>query len=378
MYKVRVELSPLASKHLSGVAQYTQLLADALSKSKELEVYGHYFDFLGRQPKPITRIPQKNISANRLIPLRVYAKAQSHKLAPVYDVHLKRVDLTIFPNFATWPSIKSGLVATVVHDLTYIHFPEVVEKNNLPHLERVVPRSIKRADFIITVSDSVKTEIINTFGISPNRCIVTPIPPDEAFFKTETPKKLSYVRKKYGIHPSKKYIYFIGNLEPRKNLKTLVEAYQLLPKQIKDTYSLVLAGGNGWKTESTKHAIKAAIESGEDIKHIGFIDQKDSPALFQSASLFIMPSLYEGFGMPILEAMASGTPVIASDIPVLREVGQSFANYVNPNKPAAFKEAIIKALGRNPPTLKEFQKFVRRYSWEDNVNKVIEAVRVLR
>lgn len=377
MYKVRLELSTLASKYRSGVAQYTQLLADALSKSKELEVYGHYFDFLGRQPKPGTTIPYKNIASNKLIPLRIYAKAQSHRLAPAFDVHLKPVDLTIFPNFATWPSVKSGLVATVVHDLTYIHFPEVVEKNNLAHLRRVVPRSIKKADFIITVSESVKSELMKEFNLDPSRCVVTPIPPVETFFVDATHATIEAVKEKYGLNSDKEYIYFIGNLEPRKNLKTLIEAYQLLPKEIKDKYSLVLAGGKGWKTESTQQAIDIAVSAGEDIKHIGFIDQKDSPALFQGASLFVMPSLYEGFGMPILEAMAGGTPVVASDIPVLKEVGANYATYADPLSPQSFADAIQTALQQPKPSRAKLQENVRRYSWEENVNKIIKKAESL-
>jgi glycosyltransferase involved in cell wall biosynthesis len=370
--KIRLEISSIASRYRSGVAQYTQLLANALVKSDELEVYGHYFDFLGRQPKPSTAISARRMSANKLIPLRVYAKAQSHKIAPPFDIHLPPVDVTIFPNFATWPSVKSGLVTTVVHDLTYIRYPEVVEKNNLPHLQRVVPRSIKKADFIITVSESVKSEIVKEFNVSPERCVVTPIPPDEAFFIKETSEKITAVREKYNIDPNKKYIYFIGNFEPRKNLKTLIEAYQLLPQNIKDEYSLVLAGGKGWKNESTERAIKTAIKNGDDVHHIGFVDQVDSPALFQGASLFVMPSLYEGFGMPVLEAMAGGTPVVASNIPVLKEVGQDLATYADPSSSKSFSNAIGAALSTPSPSRAKLQKNVRRYSWDKNIAVILE------
>ena len=370
--KIRLEVSSVASKYRSGVAQYTRLLADALSDTKGVTTYVHYFDFLNRQPNPeLLNTPAKSES-NKLIPLKVYAKAQSFNIAPPFDLRLSKVDLTIFPNFATWPSVKSGLVATAVHDLTYIHYPEVVEKNNLPHLKRVVPRSIKKANFIITVSESVKSEIVKEFNISPERCVVTPIPPDEAFFIKETSEKITAVREKYNIDPNKKYIYFIGNFEPRKNLKTLIEAYQLLPQNIKDEYSLVLAGGKGWKNESTERAIKTAIKNGDDVHHIGFVDQVDSPALFQGASLFVMPSLYEGFGMPVLEAMAGGTPVVASNIPVLKEVGQDLATYADPSSSKSFSNAIGTALSTPSPSHAKLQKNVRRYSWDKNIAVILE------
>ena len=353
--KIRLDTSVLTAQHHSGVARYTQLLKDALSNNSDT---------------PLDTVERP------LLPLRLYMKLQSYGLAPAFDLFKSSVDLTIFPNFATWPTLKSKRVATVIHDLTYFYFPEVVEEKNLAHLRRVVPRSIKKADFIITVSESVKAELVKEFNLNQNRCIVTPIPPDEAFFKEVPDAQIQSVKEKYAINPNKKYIYFIGNLEPRKNLKTLIEAYQLLPQEIKNQYSLVLAGGKGWKTEETEQALQKAIEAGEDIKHLGFIAQEDSPALYQGAALFVMPSLYEGFGMPILEAMASGTPVVASDIPVLREVGGESASYADPLSPDSFKNAIIKILSQPKPSRDALQQNVTRYSWADNVDKIIQAVHV--
>jgi len=376
--KLRIELSPLASKHRSGVAQYTRLLTESLIESEELSVHGHYFDFLNRQPEPTLSKQPGFLEVNKLIPLRVYAKAQSLGFAPPFDIFLPKVDLTIFPNFATWPTTKSRLRATAIHDLTYIRYPEVVEEKNLAHLRRVVPRSIKNADFIITISESIKAELMDEFHLAPERFVITPIPPDASFFNTATPEQIKVVKEKYAINPEKEYIYFVGTLEPRKNLKTLVEAYVLLPDEVKQKYSLVLAGGKGWKTESTDEAIKSAVAQGADIKHIGFIDQEDSPTLYQAASLFVMPSLYEGFGMPVLEAMASGCPVVASDIPVLKEVGSSYASYAEALSPESFKNAIVDALSKPRPDRTYLQENVIRYSWKDNVKKIQDMVRSLQ
>jgi len=376
--KIRVEISSLASKHISGVAQYTRLLTDALSSKDGLTLYGHYFDFANRQPKPDLNVPLIHSEKNSAIPLRVYAKSQSYNIAPAFDVFLPSVDLTIFPNFATWPTIKSKFSATVIHDLTYIYFPDVVEEKNLAHLKRVVPRSIKKANFIITISNSVKAELIKEFSLKPEQCIVTPIPPDESFFKNISQQEINKIKTKYKLSKNKKFIYFIGNLEPRKNLSTLVKAYQLLPSDVKAEYSLILAGSKGWKTEATQATIDAAIEAGEDIRHLGFIDQIDSPALYQAASLFVMTSLYEGFGMPVLESMASGTPVVASDIPILREVGANAATYANPSSPESFRDAILKSFSSPKMSKEILQRNVRRYSWESNVETIINKVHSLK
>lgn len=367
--KIRVEVSSLANANLSGVAHYTKRLTEALDNLPGTQVQASYFNFLNRQvtPKVTTQQP---LDKNTLLPLRIYAKLQSYGIAPAFDIFKKQSDLTIFPNFATWSTFHSRLRSTVIHDLTYLYFPEVVEAKNLAHLRRVVPRSISKADFIITVSEAVKAELVKEFQLSPGKCIVTPIPPEASFALPNT----NEVHKKYRI-PTQKYIYFIGTLEPRKNLPTLIAAYHLLPQAIRDEYSLVMAGGKGWKTEKSQAAIDDAIKAGEKVVHIGYIDQIDSSALFQKASLFVMPSTYEGFGMPILEAMASHTPVLASDIPVLRETGDNAALYAQPDSPADFADKIETIL-TSPHLVTDLNNKARvhlkKLSWEDNAKRIVD------
>lgn len=375
--KIRIEISTLATPHQSGVSSYTRLLTEALDSTGSLETHGHYFNFLNRQPSPRLHSKKLKEEENALVPLRIYAKLQSYGVAPPFDILLPRVDLTIFPNFATWPTVKSGHSATVVHDLTYLYYPELVESKNLQHLRRVVPRSIRTADFIITVSESVKKEIVKEFGINPDRCVVTPVPPEESFRAVCDDDKLMSVRSRYNIGP-KKFILFLGNFEPRKNLKTLIEAYRLLPQHIKDDYRLVLAGGKGWRSEETQAALDAALGDGEDVVHIGYVAADDRAALYQSASLFVMPSLYEGFGIPILEAMLSKCPVVAADIPVLKETGGDAALYADPKSADGFSKAIQQAIESYPYSHQTMVKNVRRFSWEKNVATILEITSKLK
>jgi glycosyltransferase involved in cell wall biosynthesis len=370
--KTRIEISSLASKNLSGVSNYTKLLAEALDKHTETD--GVYFNFLDRQPEPNLSL-KKPLIKNCLIPLRVYAKLQSYNIAPPFDIFLPKTDLTIFPNFATWPTIKSKVRATVIHDLTYLYYPELVDYKNLKHLRRVIPRSIKNADFIITVSEAVKSELIKEFSINPENCIVTTIPPDSNYLIRNN----NEVHKKYKI-PTLKYIYFIGNLEPRKDLPTLTEAYRNLPNNIKKEYSLVLACGNGWKTEKSRQSIKSAQEAGENVINIGFVEAQDRPAIYQKASVLVMPSLYEGFGMPILEAMASGCPVIASDIPVLRESGGNAALFAKAGDSDSFSFNIKKLLNDKllqKELAEKGKQHLKNFSWDKNVEKIIDQTNKL-
>lgn len=372
--KIRIELGSLTAQSQSGVANYTRLLAEALDQNDNTTVFGSYFNFLDRHITP--RVSLKHpLEKSTIIPLRVYTKLQSYNLAPPFDLFSPRVEATIFPNFATWPTVKSGLRGTTIHDLTYLYYPELVEAKNLEHLRRVVPRSIKQADFIITVSEAVKAELVKEFDLSPNKCIVTHIPPDPSYFKKNT----NDVHAKYKI-PTKKYIYFIGNLEPRKNLPVLIDAYRQLPSDIKNEYSLVLGGGNGWKTEKSRASIQDAQEAGENVIHIGFVDTEDTGALYQNASLFVMPSLYEGFGMPILEAFASKIPVVASDIPVLREVAGDGALYAAADRPEEFTEAICTVLTspeQRNKLVSNGSKQLRTFSWEKNAQTIIDKVNSL-
>ncbi len=300
---------------------------------------------------------------------------QSYGISPAYDLFFPTVDLAIFPNFATWPSVKSRVCATVIHDLTYLYFPELVEEKNLAHLRRVVPRSIQQADFIITVSNSVKAELVQEFSLDPKKCIVTPIPPEASY---SIPNH-NDIHTKYSLK-TKKYIFFIGNLEPRKNLTVLIRAYLQLPKKLRREYGLVLAGGKGWKSEATQKALDDALAQGENIQHVGYIDQADSPAFFQKASLFAMPSLYEGFGMPVLEALAGGTPVVASDIPVLRETAGDAALYADPTDPSDFCKQITIILTQPElaeSLLKSASKQLKKISWEKNAAAIISHAQKL-
>ena len=372
--KIRIEVSSLANKSISGVGNYTKMLAEALDENTKIETDASYFNFLNRQPEPQLSL-ERQIEKNSLVPLRIYAKLQSYSFAPPFDFFLPKVDLTIFPNFATWPSIRTKYRAAVIHDLTYIYFPEVVEAKNLAHLRRVVPRSIKQADFIITVSETVKDELVKEFSLSPEKCVVTTVPPNALYFQ----KNINEIHKKYGI-PTRKFIFFIGNLEPRKDLPTLVEAYRKLPANMKEEYSLVIAGGNGWKTEKSRQSLANAQAAGEKVVHVGFVDSKDTAAFYQHASLFVMPSIYEGFGIPILEAMASKTPTLVSDIKVFRELSGDASQYFAVSNPVSLSNGIVSILNdtkKQELLIKSGLKRASSFSWGKNAETIVNYLNKL-
>lgn len=363
--RIRLEVSSMASHQRSGVANYTGLLLSALSQAQDTSTAASYFNFLGRQVDP--DLPEHTKRERCvLFPLRVYAKLQSHRLALPFDLLKRPVDLTIHPNFALWPTINSKKTMVVVHDLTYIHYPEYVEKNNLPHLRRVVPRAIAKADCVVTVSETVRSEIIEKFNVPASRCIATPIPPDDSFFEPV----IRDAHTRYDI-PTKEYFLFLGNLEPRKNLAALVRAYEKLPQETTDRYSLVICGGKGWGFEETQRVIDEAKSRHPNIRQIGYADQVDLPSLYRQASLFISPSHYEGFGMPVLEALAAGCKVLTSDIPVFREAGGEVIDYVDPANSQVFANQIMKSIQKDFDG-EAVSKHLKTFSWENNARKIID------
>jgi glycosyltransferase involved in cell wall biosynthesis len=376
-FKIRLEVSSTATANISGVGMYTKAMAEALDKNDNVSQEIVYFNFLNRQPSPKLKIKQSKTKQNMFVPLKFYAKMQSMGSAWPFDIFKSKVNLTIFPNFATWPTVKSEKVATTIHDLTYLYFPETVEKKNLAHLKRAVPETIDKADIVLTVSNAVKDEIIKEFKIDADKILVTHNSVSDEFLKKISNSEIESIKLKYGIDTSKKYIYFIGNFEPRKNLTTLVQAYSLLPKEIKNEYVLVMAGGKGWNSFEAEAEIAKSRLKGDQILHIGYVDQEDSPAIYQGASLFVFPSIYEGFGIPVLEAMASSCPVVASDIPSLREAAGNAAIFANPQSESDFTRAIIEVLTKKDMAHKLVElgkKNILKFNWEDNISRLMDKV----
>lgn len=372
--KIRIEVNSLATTKVSGIGYYTQRIAEAIAQQKNTEVSAFSFNFLKRQPTPLLSssiYQEKNV----ICPLRIYAKLQSHSTALPFDLFLKRVDLTIFPNYAAWPSVKSRFTATTIHDLTFIHYPELVETNNLAHLGRVVAKSIKSSDFIITVSEAIKKEILDTYDLKSNEVIVTATPPDESFYK----KNHNEIHKKYAI-PTKKYLFFISTIEPRKNLPLLIKAYSKLSPKLQNEYSLVISGGMGWKSEESRQAISDAQSIGLNVVHTGYVDEKDKSALYQQASLHILPSFYEGFGMSILESAASETPIVATDIPVFREVGGNGVEYFTSNNSDSLVRSITKVLSSSTyqkELVNNASAQLKTFSWQKSAELIINTVKEL-
>lgn len=321
--RLTIEASPIEQDNPSGVNYFTEWLSRALETKTETNFQINYFylNFLKKKhlknKLSINAYREGRFQQIAFIPQRVYAKLVYLGIAP--PLFLQASDWTLFPNFYIWPTLRRSKKAVIIHDIAFMIYPEYVEEKNRKFLSRVVPKSIKEADMIISNSRFTTTELVSKMNISEKKIVTLNIPVDKDQFDKKHNKGQAYLAKRYDIN--KRYILSLGTLEPRKNLEIIIDAYCQLPKDIRETYSLVLAGKWGWKIDSLQKLIKKRQDAGYDIITTGHVDSDDRATLYYNASFYTISSRYEGFGMPLLEALYCGIPTVAVDIPVLREVG---------------------------------------------------------
>jgi glycosyltransferase involved in cell wall biosynthesis len=260
------------------------------------------------------------------------------------------------------------LVLTI-HDISFNFFPQFIKKSDLFFLKTLIPRSIKRADKIITVSKSEKKNIIEFYKIPPEKvdCAYNGVD-FERFNCVYSAEEKERIRKKYSL--PEKFLLYIGTLQPRKNIPVVIEALRDLDMP------LVLAGNRKARNFDPKvdDAIKKNGLSGKVI-FPGWIEEEDKPALLQMAACFVFPSLYEGFGIPVIEAMAAGVPVVCSDIPVLQEIALDAALFCDPKKPEEFSQKIQEILSNEDlkdNLIKKGTEVAKKYTWQKNAQKTLE------
>ncbi len=262
-------------------------------------------------------------------------------------------------------------VVTHIHDVSFRVYREMILKKDLFFLDRLIPRSIRRSDKIIAVSEFTKDEILKFYPMASGKIEVVPNSIN-IIVQEATPERIATIRKKYNL--PEKFILYIGTLQPRKNLPTLIDAYA----KIKDSLpgvKLVLAGNK--KAHNFDEKIQTAIAKNnlnEDVGFPGFIDALDKSVVYQMARVFVFPSFYEGFGIPILEAMSVGTPVIASDIAPHREIAGEAVLFFKTNETerlAGQIENLVKDDVLHENFVKKGKEQAQKFSWVASAEKML-------
>jgi len=266
-------------------------------------------------------------------------------------------------------------VLPVIYDLSFIRFPETHPKERIKWLERELKR-LAGVPIVQTISEFSKSEIVALLGFSPDRIHVTYPAPGEDFQPVGEADDVGVM--KYRV-ASRKYFLVVGTREPRKNFKTVAEAYTALPDTLRNRFPLLWVGASGWGDVSLSPAIERAKDAGQ-IRIIGYIPDRDLAALYRNTALFLMPSVYEGFGMPVVEALACGAPVAVSKIPVFEEIAGSHARYIDPMDIEGWRTVMKHvAEGGDPvPRNDGVRAMLARFSWTLSAAATLDLYRRLK
>ena len=273
---------------------------------------------------------------------------------------------------------KKGKYVITIHDVISLVLPWAFPLKRRLVLTAALSRIRRQADRVIVPSEAVREDVVRYLQVDRGRIAIIPYGCEERFRPVGDPKSFEAVKRKYGLPD--RYVLFLGTLEPRKNVAMLVRAFSLLhADQLGQDLKLVIAGGRGWGYEGLFETVEA-LGLYDHVIFTGFVEDDDLPDLYRGAHLFVYPSLYEGFGLPILEAMASGVPVIASHTSSMPEVAGDAALLVDPHDPEALASAMASVLGDEELREAFRQKGVARvkcFSWEAVARKTLEVYQAL-
>ena len=359
-------------KSSGGIGRYTEHLLKGLLNHKEIDkvsCFGHFkwldaAELIREQHKSETDVdadatetteaPQKTKSKIRqwLASIPFLKKAVLRSIPYVYHTYAlynaamfyrrtQHLGDAIYhePNYILKPF--RGKSVTTVHDLSFIHCPEYHPKERVRYLKKNLKKTLAKAAHVITDSDFVRNELIKQMNVAPERVSTVLLGVDEDFHP-RTENELEPVLAHYNLKTGS-YLLSVATLEPRKNISTILDVYMQLDDVIRKTHPLVLVGGDGWNNQDIKDKI-TELKKQNEVIHIGYVENQDLPYLFAGARAFIFIPFYEGFGLPPLEAMASGIPVLTSNVSSIPEVVGNTGVLVDPNDKEAIKQGMLKVL----------------------------------
>lgn len=285
----------------------------------------------------------------------------------------ERIDLLHALAFAGPVAMTIPWVVTI-YDLTFLRFPQLFNWANRTYLDFSVRRSVRKADRIIAISENTKRDLVAQYGAEAGKITVVYCGTDPAF-KTPTPEAVQDLRVRRGLPD--RMVLFVGTIEPRKNVAGLIRAFGRARRSAKLPHHLVLVGARGWKHADVDSAVEAEGLAGV-VQFAGYVPQDELPLWYRAAELFVYPTRYEGFGLPPLEAMASGTPVVTTAVASIPEVVADAAILVSPNDEPALAEAIVQGLSdrtRREEMMARGRAQAERFSWPQAARETAQVYR---
>jgi glycosyltransferase involved in cell wall biosynthesis len=287
-----------------------------------------------------------------------------------------RADVYYFPDFAL-PPVRNGRSVITIHDLSFLLVPDCAEDGLRAHLERIVPASVREADFITADSENTRNELTTLLDAPPDRVEVVYGGVDARFRPVRDTEALEGIRQKYGLQFP--FVLYVGTIEPRKNLARLLRAFTNLRSRHRIRHRLVVAGGLGWLYQDVLREIDE-LAAEHEVVFLGRVVDDDLPALYSLADVFVFPSLYEGFGLPPLEAMACGCPVVCSDTSSLPEVVGDAAVLVSPFDVDGISDALATLIAdpdRRADLGERGLLRSREFTWESSARRLLDVFRRL-
>jgi len=280
---------------------------------------------------------------------------------PAIDWMMRRADVFHVTNQVRVPPRKVPLTATV-HDMTCWLLPELHTAANVRADHSYAEKVLSRAAGLIAVSESTKNDAVRVLGVDPDRIEVIYPGVSEAFFHP-TIEGVSRVREQYCLE--RPYVLSLGTIEPRKNIDTLLDAWEQMPADLRGETDLVVAGPEGWSSGGTLARLRSA---GQGVRYLGYVPETDLPSLTAGATVFAYPSLYEGFGFPVAQALAAGVPLVASNISSLPEVAGDAGLLTDPHSPGEIRSALERLLtspGERERMAARGKKRALSFRWEN-------------
>jgi len=365
---MRIAINALLANNLSGTGKYSKQLIKHLARIDEKNEYiifapvGNYFDCLDKNDNfRIIKIPFKDkkrlVWEQFILPLRT-------KFLHADLLH----SLTfVSPYFNLVPSVVT------IHDMAFRKHAWTISKDRSHYYDFFIPRSIKTANRIIAVSEFTKTEIVKSFPGKGSFVSVTPEGIDNFFQGKLDDSKTPAILDKYKLKPG--FILSVGTIEPRKNYARLLDAYHMLVKKKNIKEKLVIVGRMGWDFDEIQE-LSENNELKDRVVFPGFITPEELAAFYSQATIFVLPSLYEGFGLPILEAMTFGLPLITSNISALPEVAGDAAIFVNPYNRREIANAMFRLLRdetlKSALSSKSLER-VKYFNWKTTAIKTLQV-----
>lgn len=370
---------------LTGVGRYTYELGKRLSSSPNIKETLYFYNNKLHLTLPTNNFHKKTKHAHLVQHVKNVIGQIPFALPTYFHItnakqwhKLRSFDDYIFhaPNFYIPP--YKGPCVTTIHDLSVFFWPQHHPKTRVRYLQKVIPAALKRSNIILTVSEFMRQEIATYFNWPLQKIIATHLAasPD---YRPRTSLEVNPILAQWNLSFGK-YSLFVGTLDPRKNISLLLDVYEKLPNNIKQRTPLIIAGFPGWENKKTLERIQAGKKAGW-ARYLGFVNDALLPILYAGARVFLYPSHYEGFGLPILEAMACGTPVICSNRASLPEVAgkDNVAALVDPNDIDTLQDSLIRVLEDDNwhTLLSELGiKRSRDFSWDKTASATTKAYKL--